>query len=121
VADQIYDPQTGERITFLDGQRGPDQPLRLEFVLDPGGLVPGLHVHPHQEERFRLVEGAFFETLFAWINQGKGRGGIITNPLRAAVLARTYRDEIQFPPQRAIPITRLPGCRATPPDRTRAR
>ena len=93
MTDQIYDPQTGERITFLDGQRGPDQSLRLEFVLDPGGLVPGLHVHPHQEERFRLVEGAFFKTLFAWINHGKVRSG----------------------------IGRLLGCRATPPDRTRAR
>ena len=68
-----------------------EQPTRVRVEFRPG---------------LRMRE--FFETLFAWVNQGKARGGIITNPLRAAVLATTYRDEIQFPRQRAIPLTLLP-------------
>jgi hypothetical protein len=159
--------------------------LRLEFVLDPRGFVPSLHVHPHQEERFQILDGAarmriggverdltagervvvpagvphvwwnaedrpvrllvefrpalrmreFFETLFAWVNEGKARPGIVKNPLRQAVFATEYRNEMQYPPQKAIPISRLPspvlnlllacltavgrvlGLRATPPGR----
>jgi quercetin dioxygenase-like cupin family protein len=50
----IHNPVTGERIEFLHSS-----PERLEFELQlaPDGKVPGAHVHPSQEERFRVLEG----------------------------------------------------------------
>jgi quercetin dioxygenase-like cupin family protein len=51
-------PQNGERFTFLETAADTDgELLRVEFVVDPGGAVPALHVHPHQEERFAVRGG----------------------------------------------------------------
>src|SRR4051812_40965255 len=49
---------TGERITFLRTSSDTHGAL-LEFELElaPDGRVPGAHVHPHQEERFHVLEG----------------------------------------------------------------
>ena len=56
---QILDnPVTGERIRFVataadtGGER-----LTFEMELGPDGRVPGTHVHPEQEERFRVLAG----------------------------------------------------------------
>ena len=54
----IENPVSGERITFHEvaadtaGER-----LRFELELAPDGHVPGMHVHPEQEERFEVVHG----------------------------------------------------------------
>ncbi len=50
--------QSGERFTFLataNETRG--ELLRMEFVLEPGGADPTLHVHPRQEERLAVRGG----------------------------------------------------------------
>lgn len=55
---RIDNPQTGEHMEFLltaDESRG--ELLRMEFVLDPNGLIAAPHLHPHQEERFEVLEG----------------------------------------------------------------
>jgi mannose-6-phosphate isomerase-like protein (cupin superfamily) len=58
AGQSISNPVSGERITFLatsadtDGER-----LEIELELAPDGHVPGMHVHPHQEERFEVLEG----------------------------------------------------------------
>ncbi len=58
-AGQILDnPITGERIIFR--QTAADtggELLAIDLVLAPDGHVPGAHVHPSQEERFKLVSG----------------------------------------------------------------
>ena len=55
MAATIDNPVTGERITFLhdDGER-----LAFELELAADGRVPGAHVHPEQQETFRVLEGA---------------------------------------------------------------
>jgi quercetin dioxygenase-like cupin family protein len=50
----INNPVTGERIEFL---RTGEELLEFEMQLTPDGKVPGMHVHPEQEERFHVLEG----------------------------------------------------------------
>jgi quercetin dioxygenase-like cupin family protein len=54
----IENPVSGERIKFL--QTAADtagELLAIELELAPDGKVPGLHVHPLQEERFDVLCG----------------------------------------------------------------
>jgi quercetin dioxygenase-like cupin family protein len=54
----IHNPVSGERITFLRTAADTDgELLELELELAADGQVPGAHVHPHQEERFHVLEG----------------------------------------------------------------
>ena len=53
----IENPSSGKRIAIR--QPPPDRSSRLswELYLAPGGRVPSSHVHPRQEEVFRVVSG----------------------------------------------------------------
>jgi len=54
----IQNPVSGERITFLRTAADTDGALlEIELELTPDGHVPGMHVHPAQEERFEVLEG----------------------------------------------------------------
>jgi len=65
VGDVIDNPITGERITFLQtsGDTG-GKLLQIDLVVQPGGFPIGAHIHPKQEERFKVVTGR----LRAWLN-----------------------------------------------------
>ena len=55
----IENPLSGEKITFI--QTAADthgELLEIELELSPDGAVPGAHIHPEQEERFEVIEGA---------------------------------------------------------------
>jgi quercetin dioxygenase-like cupin family protein len=54
----IENPISGERITFRKTAADTDgEVLAFDLELSPDGNVPGMHVHPIQEERFEVVEG----------------------------------------------------------------
>lgn len=54
----IENPGSGERITILRRHGGAGgRALVWELVLAPGGRVPSSHAHPHQDERFNVLEG----------------------------------------------------------------
>jgi mannose-6-phosphate isomerase-like protein (cupin superfamily) len=54
----IGNPISGERITFRKTAADTDgEVLAFDLELSPDGNVPGMHVHPSQEERFEVVEG----------------------------------------------------------------
>ena len=55
----IENPVSGERITFRRTAADTNGDL-LEFdvALAPDGHVPGMHVHPAQEERFEVLSGS---------------------------------------------------------------
>jgi mannose-6-phosphate isomerase-like protein (cupin superfamily) len=54
----IENPVSGERITFRKTAADTDgELLAFDLELAPDGHVPGMHVHPVQEERFEVVEG----------------------------------------------------------------
>jgi quercetin dioxygenase-like cupin family protein len=55
----LHNPVSGEQITFLRTAADTDgESLEFEVTLTPDGHVPGAHVHPSQEERFHVLEGA---------------------------------------------------------------
>jgi mannose-6-phosphate isomerase-like protein (cupin superfamily) len=56
---QVLDnPISGERITFRKTAADTDgELLAIDLDLSPNGHVPGVHVHPTQEERFEVVRG----------------------------------------------------------------
>jgi mannose-6-phosphate isomerase-like protein (cupin superfamily) len=54
----IENPVSGERITFRKTAADTGgELLAIDLELTPDGHVPGMHVHPEQEERFEVVEG----------------------------------------------------------------
>ena len=54
----IENPVSGERITFNKTAADTNgELLSITLELSPDGAVPGLHVHPSQEERFEIVSG----------------------------------------------------------------
>lgn len=55
LSEVVVNPLSGERITIVNRAGGV---LEWELVLAPGGRVPSRHAHPHQEERFRILDGA---------------------------------------------------------------
>jgi mannose-6-phosphate isomerase-like protein (cupin superfamily) len=54
----IDNPRTGERIVISDPSSGDGDVLEFDLFLQPGGHVPARHVHPRQEERFRVINGS---------------------------------------------------------------
>jgi quercetin dioxygenase-like cupin family protein len=54
----IVNAVSGERITFRKTSADTDgEYLEIDVELTPDGAVPGMHVHPHQEERFEILAG----------------------------------------------------------------
>ena len=55
----IENPVTGERIVFRKTSRDTGgQAVVIETFVQPDGFVAAAHVHPSQEERFEVLEGA---------------------------------------------------------------
>src|SRR5438093_12214936 len=58
TGDTIYNPVTGERITFVATSADTDgEAVVIEVVVQPHGCVAAGHVHPSQSERFAVAEG----------------------------------------------------------------
>lgn len=53
----IENPLSGERIVIRQLPSDSNSRLSWELYLAPGGRVPSSHVHPRQEEVFRVVSG----------------------------------------------------------------
>jgi quercetin dioxygenase-like cupin family protein len=54
----IENPVSGERITFRRTARDTGgELLEFDIELTPDGHVPGMHVHPEQQERFEVLSG----------------------------------------------------------------
>jgi quercetin dioxygenase-like cupin family protein len=54
----IENPVSGERITFRRTSADTNgELLEFDIELTPDGHVPGMHVHPAQEERFEVLAG----------------------------------------------------------------
>jgi mannose-6-phosphate isomerase-like protein (cupin superfamily) len=60
IGTEIESPQTGERLIFrstADSSSG--QLFRAELIVKPGPYVVRAHIHPSQEERFVVLDGAY--------------------------------------------------------------
>jgi hypothetical protein len=118
----IENPVTGERITFhkTSHDTGGEYVL-VEARVAPGGGVAS-HVHPYQTEEFEILSGSvefrkdgahearfvakvspglefesFLETMFALAADGKTNRKGMPNPVRMAVIAKAYFDDVRAP------------------------
>jgi mannose-6-phosphate isomerase-like protein (cupin superfamily) len=58
AGDTIDNPITGERIVFhRTASETNGAEVVIETIVQPGGFVAAAHVHPEQEERFRVLQG----------------------------------------------------------------
>lgn len=58
AGDAITNPVTGERLLFhRTGSDTDGAFVLLEATVQPNGFVAAAHVHPHQSERFDVLEG----------------------------------------------------------------
>jgi quercetin dioxygenase-like cupin family protein len=90
----IENPLSGETITFREtaADTGGEY-LEIELNLAPGGTVPGLHVHPEQEERFEVLAGRMrFRMGLRTIEAGTG--DVVTVPAGKAHKFTNAGDEI---------------------------
>jgi len=77
----LVNPVTGEALRFLQTSRDTGGELvEIECIVQPGGFVAAAHVHPAQEERFRVIEGE--------LSLRAGRERLVLRPARSAPVAR---------------------------------
>jgi quercetin dioxygenase-like cupin family protein len=56
--DKLENPVTGETLIFHRTSRETDgESVLVETIIHPDGFVAAAHVHPHQSERFEVLEG----------------------------------------------------------------
>lgn len=56
--DTLENPVTGEVLIFHRTSRDTNgEAVLVETIVHPGGFVAAAHVHPHQTERFEVLEG----------------------------------------------------------------
>jgi quercetin dioxygenase-like cupin family protein len=59
AGEEIYNPIIQDRVVFLKTARDTDgELLRVDLFLSPHGGNP-MHIHPHQEEYFKVLSGTF--------------------------------------------------------------
>jgi quercetin dioxygenase-like cupin family protein len=76
----IENPVSGERITFLQTAADTEGELvAIDLELPADGKVPGMHVHPIQEERFEVLEGTMGFTL-GWTTVVAEPGEVVVVP-----------------------------------------
>ena len=58
IGQQLENPVTGEKLTFVETAASTDgERVVVDLELVAGGKVPGVHVHPKQEEKFEVLQG----------------------------------------------------------------
>ena len=56
--DRLENPVTGETLIFHETSRETGgESVLIETIVQPDGFVAAAHVHPHQTERFEVLEG----------------------------------------------------------------
>jgi quercetin dioxygenase-like cupin family protein len=58
IGQRLENPATGEKLTFVEtaASTGGERVV-VDLELAAGGKVPGVHVHPNQEEKFEVLQG----------------------------------------------------------------
>ncbi|MEA2482319.1 MAG: hypothetical protein QOC55_266 [Thermoleophilaceae bacterium] len=58
IGQQLENPVTGEKLTFIETAGSTDgERVVVDLELAPDGKVPGVHIHPNQEETFEVLQG----------------------------------------------------------------
>jgi hypothetical protein len=98
----IENPVIGERISFRQTAADTNgELLEFDVALTPDGHVPGMHVHPAQEERFEvrpaLEMERLFETAVSLAEEGRVTSKGMPKPLDLALFVREFKDEVRGP------------------------
>jgi mannose-6-phosphate isomerase-like protein (cupin superfamily) len=58
IGQHLENPVTGEKLTFVETAASTDgERVVVDLELAAGGKVPGVHIHPKQEEKFEVLQG----------------------------------------------------------------
>jgi quercetin dioxygenase-like cupin family protein len=58
IGQQLENPVTGEKLTFVETAGSTDgERVVVDLELAANGKVPGVHIHPKQEEKFEVLQG----------------------------------------------------------------
>ena len=58
IGQQLENPVTGEKLTFVETSESTNGArVVVDLELEAGGKVPGVHIHPKQEEKFEVLQG----------------------------------------------------------------
>src|SRR4051794_26429412 len=58
IGQKLENPVTGEKLTFVEtAESTGGERVVVDLELVAGGKVPGVHVHPKQEEKFEVLQG----------------------------------------------------------------
>jgi len=80
VGQIITNPVSGEQIEFVETAASTNgERLVVNLVLAPDGKVPGMHVHPKQEEAFEVIAGKM-EFRMGLKKIEAGPGDVVTVP-----------------------------------------
>ena len=75
--DRLENPVTGETLIFHETSRETGgESVLIETIVQPDGFVAAAHVHPHQTERFEVLEGR----LGCVLEGGSSRPGRVRSP-----------------------------------------
>jgi mannose-6-phosphate isomerase-like protein (cupin superfamily) len=58
IGQHLENPVTGEKLTFVETAASTEGArVVVDLELAPDGKVPGVHIHPKQEEKFEVLQG----------------------------------------------------------------
>jgi mannose-6-phosphate isomerase-like protein (cupin superfamily) len=58
IGQTLENPVTGEKLTFVETAASTDgERVVVDLELAADGKVPGVHIHPNQEEKFEVLHG----------------------------------------------------------------
>ena len=78
AGDTIENSVTGERVTFISTARETAGKVTIiQVTVRPGGFVAAAHIHPRQQETFRIVSGRIGVRLNGRIIE-RGQGEVLT-------------------------------------------
>jgi quercetin dioxygenase-like cupin family protein len=96
INDQIENPVTGERIVFREGMGDPAaEVLAFDFFVRPGGGVFVPHMHEHQTETIRVVQGRLVCGMPGAVREVGPGEGVTFQPGEGHVLHAVGPDEVK--------------------------
>jgi quercetin dioxygenase-like cupin family protein len=82
--DTLYNPVTGESMTFLTTSRQTDgEYVLIELSADPDAFVAAAHVHPAQTETFGVLEGTLAAKVDGTVHTAKAGDVLVVEPGQA--------------------------------------
>ena len=82
--DTLYNPVTGESMTFVTTSRQTDgEYVLIELSADPDAFVAAAHVHPAQTETFEVVEGSLAAKVDGTVHTANAGDVLVVEPGQA--------------------------------------